>query len=160
MLVAEAKLRIGHCVRVLRDIFDASVGQEAPIGGRAECRRGRMWRWLRCFVRRRQTQIATVDFEKALMEGVPDESVAETEDGEPPQDVVSLGMPARADAVEWSPRTSAQARSKWTRAIVASRHRGVIPAYTRLTSTGLSTLLGRLASPARAMESRPGVRIV
>ena len=77
-----ARRRVFAFVRLIRDRMDAAVSREGPLGAaHFKINEGDFWRWLKGMMTRLQTELATLDLDKAL--GCdPPEHGEEGEDGD------------------------------------------------------------------------------
>src|SRR5438445_3914257 len=76
-----ARRRVFAFVRLIRDRMDAAVSREAPLGAaHFKIDEGDFWRWLKGMMTRLQTELATLDLDKALATDPVDDR--ETGDGD------------------------------------------------------------------------------
>jgi len=74
--------RVFAFVRLIRDRMDAAVSREAPLGAaHFKIDEGDFWRWLKGMMTRLQTELATLDLDKALGSDPPEDS-EEGDDGD------------------------------------------------------------------------------
>ena len=74
--------RVFAFVRLIRDRMDAAVSREAPLGAaHFKIDEGDFWRWLKGMMTRLQTELATLDLDKALGSDPPEHG-EEGEDGD------------------------------------------------------------------------------
>ncbi len=65
--VEVVRRRVFAFARLIRDRMDAAVSREAPLGAaHFQIDEGDFWRWLKGMMTHLQTELATIDFDKAL----------------------------------------------------------------------------------------------
>ncbi len=80
--VEVVRRRVSAFARLIRDRMDAAVSREAPLGAaHFKLDEGDFWRWLKGMMTRLQTELATLDLDKALGSD-PAEDGEDEEDGD------------------------------------------------------------------------------